>query len=91
VCFTVELVNSQVVFKGTDTNGAVIVTASTTEIKGCQHKPQYKGGELVAKTSWVASLDNMQVSMHHLVQLTHIHTHTFITVLVHCAQVIVSC
>jgi hypothetical protein len=55
-----ELVNSQVVFKGTDTNGAVIVTASTTEIKGCQHKPQYKGGELVAKTSWVASLDNMQ-------------------------------
>ena len=59
--YAVELVNSQVVFKGTDTKGAVIVTASTAEVKGCRHCPQYKGGELVVKTSLVASLGKMQV------------------------------
>ncbi|UYV61491.1 KIAA0100 [Cordylochernes scorpioides] len=56
----IELVNSQVMLKGPETLGYVIVSASKTEILQKIHQPTWKDRRLYSKTSWVGSLECMQ-------------------------------
>lgn len=58
--FTVALVNSQVLLKGCETKGYVIMSAAKAEILKKIHRPVWKDRTLVSKTSWVGSLECMQ-------------------------------
>ena len=58
--FLVALVNSQVLLKGCDTKGYVILSAAKAEILQKIHSPVWKDGTLVSKTTWVGSLECMQ-------------------------------
>jgi len=57
---TVELVNCQVLLKGCETNGYVIVSAAKAHIHQKENKPVWKHGTLVPKTTWVGALEGMQ-------------------------------
>ncbi|XP_014240236.1 protein KIAA0100 [Cimex lectularius] len=54
------LVNSQVLLKGPETKGYVIISASKAEILQRVHRPVWKDRTLVTKTTWVGSLQSMQ-------------------------------
>lgn len=56
----IELINSQVVLRGTETPGYVIVSAAQTEIRQATHLPVWKNRTLLSKTSWTGSLQCMQ-------------------------------
>ncbi|CAI9740932.1 Hypothetical predicted protein [Octopus vulgaris] len=56
----IELFNSQVMLKGCETVGYVIVSAAKAQILSCIHKPFWKGCQLCSKTTWVGSLECMQ-------------------------------
>lgn len=56
----IELFNSQVMLKGCETAGYVIVSAAKAQILSCIHKPFWKGRQLCSKTTWVGSLECMQ-------------------------------
>lgn len=56
----VELVNCQVLLKGCETGGYVIVSAAKAHILQRAHKPVWKHGTIVPKTTWVGSLEGMQ-------------------------------
>lgn len=56
----IELVNSQVVLRGTETHGYVIVSAAHTEVRQATHLPVWKNRTLLSKTSWTGSLKCMQ-------------------------------
>ncbi|KAG0425424.1 hypothetical protein HPB47_027402 [Ixodes persulcatus] len=56
----VELVNSQVMLRGCETSGYVIVSAAKAQILQRLHSPVWKENTLVSKTTWVGSLDFMQ-------------------------------
>jgi hypothetical protein len=58
--FAVALVNSQVLLKGCETKGYVILSAAKAEILQRVHRPAWKDRTLVSKTSWVGSLECMQ-------------------------------
>ena len=47
--------------KGCETAGYVIVSAAKAQILSCIHKPFWKGRQLCSKTTWVGSLECMQV------------------------------
>lgn len=56
----VTLVNAQVLLKGCETKGYVILSAAKAEIIQRIHKPAWKDRTLVSKTTWVGSLECMQ-------------------------------
>lgn len=56
----IELVNSQVMLKGSETSGYVIVSAAKSQILQRIHCPVWKDHTLVSKTTWVGSLECMQ-------------------------------
>lgn len=57
---SVALVNSQVLLKGCETRGYVILSAAKAEILQRVHNPVWKDRTLVSKTTWVGSLECMQ-------------------------------
>ncbi|XP_076649590.1 bridge-like lipid transfer protein family member hobbit isoform X1 [Halictus rubicundus] len=56
----IALVNSQVLLKGIETRGYVILSAAKAEILQRIHQPVWKERTLVTKTTWVGSLECMQ-------------------------------
>jgi len=60
IFFLVALVNSQVLLKGCETKGYVILSAAKAEILQRVHRPAWKNRTLVSKTTWVGSLECMQ-------------------------------
>ena len=58
---TVEVYNSQVMLKGLETSGYVIVAAAKASILSRDHQPVWKDRHLKSKTTWVGSLECMQV------------------------------
>ncbi|XP_076248425.1 bridge-like lipid transfer protein family member hobbit [Calliopsis andreniformis] len=56
----IALVNSQVLLKGIETRGYVIMSAAKAEILQRIHQPVWKERTLVSKTTWVGSLECMQ-------------------------------
>jgi hypothetical protein len=56
----ISLVNSQVLLKGCETSGYVILSASKAEIFQKVHLPVWRESAVVSKTSWVGSLECMQ-------------------------------
>lgn len=58
--WSVELVNSQVMLRGCETSGYVIVSAAKAEILQRVHTPVWKENTLVSKTTWTGSLECMQ-------------------------------
>lgn len=61
VIILVELVNSQVMLRGCETSGYVIVSAAKAKVLQRLHMPVWKDRSLVSKTSWVGSFECMQV------------------------------
>lgn len=57
---TVTLVNAQVLLKGCETKGYVILSAAKAEIIQRIHRPAWKDRTLVSKTTWLGSLECMQ-------------------------------
>jgi len=60
--FIVELSNTQLALQGTDSKGFVMVTSAMSRILNYEHKPQWREGDLRIKKSWVAKVEEMQVS-----------------------------
>jgi len=56
----ISLVNSQVLLKGCETSGYVILSAAKAEILQRVHRPVWRDRSLVSKTTWVGSLECMQ-------------------------------
>ncbi|XP_029466864.1 protein KIAA0100 homolog isoform X2 [Rhinatrema bivittatum] len=56
----IELVNCQMVLRGAETEGCVIVSAAKAQLLQCQHHPSWYGDALKQKTSWTCLLDSMQ-------------------------------
>ncbi|XP_058805315.1 protein hobbit isoform X2 [Phymastichus coffea] len=56
----IALVNSQVLLKGIETKGYVILSAAKAEILQIVHRPVWKDRTLMSKTTWVGSLECMQ-------------------------------
>ncbi|XP_069471435.1 bridge-like lipid transfer protein family member 2 isoform X2 [Ambystoma mexicanum] len=56
----IELVNCQMVLRGAETEGCVIVSAAKAQLLQCQHHPSWYGDTLKQKTSWTCLLDSMQ-------------------------------
>ncbi|KAJ8969073.1 hypothetical protein NQ317_001147 [Molorchus minor] len=56
----IALVNAQVLLKGCETSGYVILSAAKAEIIQRIHRPAWKDRTLVSKTTWVGSLECMQ-------------------------------
>lgn len=58
--FLVALVNAQVLLKGCETKGYVILSAAKAEILQRIHRPVWKDRTLVSKTTWVGTLECLQ-------------------------------
>ncbi|KAL7976085.1 hypothetical protein Chor_009763 [Crotalus horridus] len=56
----IELVNCQMVLRGAETEGCVIVSAAKAQLLQGQHHPAWYGDTLKQKTSWTCLLDGMQ-------------------------------
>lgn len=56
----ISLVNSQVLLKGCETSGYVILSAAKAEILQRVHCPVWRDSAVVSKTTWVGSLECMQ-------------------------------
>lgn len=56
----VALVNAQVLLKGCETKGYVILSAAKAEIHQRIHRPVWKDRTLVSKTTWTGRLKCMQ-------------------------------
>lgn len=56
----ISLVNSQVLLKGCETSGYVILSAAKAEILQRVHRPVWRDRCLVSKTTWVGFLECMQ-------------------------------
>ncbi|PKU30493.1 hypothetical protein llap_19203 [Limosa lapponica baueri] len=56
----IELVNCQMVLRGAETEGCVIVSAAKAQLLQCQHHPAWYGDTLKQKTTWTCLLDGMQ-------------------------------
>lgn len=56
----VQLVNSQVLLKGCETQGYVIISAAKSQISQRIHRPTWRSNELVTKDTWIGSLECMQ-------------------------------
>lgn len=51
---------TQMVLRGAETEGCVIVSAAKAQLLQCQHHPAWYGDTLKQKTSWTCLLDGMQ-------------------------------
>lgn len=58
--WVISLVNSQVLLKGCETSGYVIMSAAKAEILQRVHRPVWRDRTLVSKTTWVGFLECMQ-------------------------------
>ncbi|KAH1025416.1 hypothetical protein HUJ05_010148 [Dendroctonus ponderosae] len=56
----ISLVNAQVLLKGCETNGYIILSAAKAEILQRAHRPAWKDRTLVSKTTWTGLLECMQ-------------------------------
>ncbi|XP_030077940.1 bridge-like lipid transfer protein family member 2 isoform X1 [Microcaecilia unicolor] len=56
----IELVNCQIMLRGAETEGCVIVSAAKAQLLQCEHHPSWYGDTLKQKTSWTCLLDSMQ-------------------------------
>uniref|UniRef100_A0A6A7FYG4 Protein KIAA0100-like n=3 Tax=Hirondellea gigas TaxID=1518452 RepID=A0A6A7FYG4_9CRUS len=56
----IELVNSQVLLKGCDTQGYVIISAAKSQVVQRVHRPVWRQQTLNSKTTWCGSLECMQ-------------------------------
>ncbi|XP_048751983.2 protein hobbit-like isoform X2 [Ostrea edulis] len=56
----IELHNSQVVLKGVETDGHVIVSAAKAEIMSYEYQPVWQNQQVHSKTAWVSSIECMQ-------------------------------
>ena len=56
-----ELYNAQVVLRGVETSGYVIVSAAKASLLACDHKPIWQGQQLRSKSTLVGSVESMQV------------------------------
>ncbi|CAG9838728.1 unnamed protein product [Diabrotica balteata] len=56
----IALVNAQVLLKGCETKGYVILSSAKAEIVQRIHRPAWKDRTLVSKTTWVGTLECMQ-------------------------------
>ncbi|KAI4455969.1 antigen mlaa-22-related [Holotrichia oblita] len=56
----IALVNAQVLLKGCETKGYVILSAAKAEIVQRIHRPVWKDRTLVSKTTWVGTLECLQ-------------------------------
>lgn len=56
----ISLVNSQVLLKGCETSGYVILSAAKAEIQQKIHRPIWRDRTIVSKTTWVGLLECMQ-------------------------------
>ncbi|KAG5900629.1 hypothetical protein JTB14_005906 [Gonioctena quinquepunctata] len=56
----IALVNAQVLLKGCETKGYVIMSAAKAEIIQRLHRPAWKDRTLVSKTTWLGTLECMQ-------------------------------
>lgn len=61
VCLLVALVNSQIVLKGIESEGCVLVAAGNAKILNRLHTPVWSKGELFNKKTWVGNVENLQV------------------------------
>ncbi|XP_005187021.2 protein hobbit [Musca domestica] len=58
--WSISLVNSQVLLKGSETSGYVIISAAKAEILQRVHRPVWRDRSLVSKTTWKGLLECMQ-------------------------------
>lgn len=58
-CF-IELVNGQMMLRGTETAGCVLVSAAKAQLLQCEHHPAWYNDTLKQKTTWTCLLDGMQ-------------------------------
>ncbi|XP_055373341.1 protein hobbit [Condylostylus longicornis] len=58
--WSISLVNSQVLLKGCETSGYVILSAAKAEILQRVHRPVWRDRSLISKTTWKGSLECMQ-------------------------------
>lgn len=58
---TVALVNSQVVLKGIESEGCVLVAAGNARILKRLRTPVWSNGEMFNKETWVGKVENLQV------------------------------
>uniref|UniRef100_A0A8D0CN22 Bridge-like lipid transfer protein family member 2 n=1 Tax=Scleropages formosus TaxID=113540 RepID=A0A8D0CN22_SCLFO len=56
----VELVNCQVMLRGMETAGCVLVSAAKAQLLQCEHHPAWYSSTLKQKTTWTCLLDGMQ-------------------------------
>ena len=61
VFLLVALVNSQIVLKGIESEGCVLVAAGNAKILNRLHTPVWSKGELFNKETWVGNVENLQV------------------------------
>ena len=55
--------NSQVLLKGIETEGYIIVSAGRAQILSCEHQPIWHDRQLKTKTTWMGSVEHMQVGL----------------------------
>ncbi|XP_043650223.1 protein KIAA0100 [Drosophila teissieri] len=58
--WSISLVNSQVLLKGCETSGYVIISAAKAEILQREHRPVWRDRSLISKTTWKGLLECMQ-------------------------------
>ncbi|KAK2723735.1 hypothetical protein QYM36_002172 [Artemia franciscana] len=56
----IEFVNSQVLLKGCETKGYLILSAAIAQLLNRVHEPVWKDQTLVSKTSWICNLEGLQ-------------------------------
>nr|XP_002730876.1 PREDICTED: UPF0378 protein KIAA0100-like [Saccoglossus kowalevskii] len=56
----IEFINSQVMLKGCETSGYVIVSAQRAQVLQSLHEPTWRDGKVTNKTTWKGTLDSMQ-------------------------------
>ncbi|XP_053278445.1 bridge-like lipid transfer protein family member 2 isoform X1 [Pleuronectes platessa] len=56
----IELVNCQMMMRGTETAGCVLVSAAKAQLLQCEHHPAWYNDTLKQKTTWTCLLDGMQ-------------------------------
>ena len=61
-CTSVELVNTQVTLEGIEHPGFVVASSYVAQVFGCEHEQSLREGDLVTKNSWIAKVQDVQVS-----------------------------